>query len=118
MLLTAMAITAACQNIDVWANHQDACQKFFEVSSQKIGVTETDQKTENYYTLKAKTVAADNLGTTVIDVAGGVGYVYRVYRNKAIDFKLPNLGICDTVSNHITPNSYTLNLKWNFPWLK
>ena len=112
MLLTSMLISSACANINVYANHQDACNKFMEVSSQKIGLEQTDQKIENYYTLEAKTTATNNLGPAAIDVAAVGAYSYKVYRNKAIDFKLPNMGICDTLSNHVTPNSYSVNMGW------
>lgn len=116
MPLMSWMIGMACSSITTWQNHQDACTHFFEATTKYTQVYQTDEKTEGYVTDRATVTAKENLGTTAVDTVGGVAYTYRVYRNKAVDFKLPNLGICDSVSNRITLDSYTLNLKWNFPW--
>jgi hypothetical protein len=113
-----MLIATACQNLTTWQRHQDACNSFFTQTTQKVGLYGTDTKIEDFYTVEAKEVATNSLGTGAVDVAGGLGYGYRTYRNKSLSFKLPTLGIADSISNKITTNSYTLSLKWQFPWLK
>jgi hypothetical protein len=118
MLLTQMLISMACQNIQTYANHQDACNRFLTESTQKIGLYGTDQKVEDYLTVKAKDEAVSDFGKAPLEVGGGLAYTYRVYKNKAVDFKLPTMGVADTISNHITPNSYSLNLSWKMSWLK
>lgn len=114
-LMTAL-ISMACSS--AYQNHQDACSKFLEASSKQIGLFQTDERVENYYTLQAKEAASNTLGTGGTDAVGGSAYIYKVYRNKAVDFKLPNLGLADSISNHVDFNnySYTLNLTWKMPW--
>lgn len=116
MPLTSLLISIACQN--AYPNHQDACDKALEASSKSLQIYQTDEKIENYYTVQAKDTATDNLGKTPVEAIVGAGYTYRVYKNKSLDFKLPTLGLCDIATNHVTPNSYSVNLGWKFPWLK
>ena len=115
MLLTSL-ISMACSNINTWQNHQDACNSFITESTQKVGLYQGDQATESYLTTQATNTVTSNVGKTPIDVAAGTVYVYRVYKNRAIDFKLPTMGVCDGASNSITTNTYTLNLTWKLPW--
>jgi hypothetical protein len=116
MPLTSWLIQVACQN--TYQNHMDACTNALQASTKQIGLLDTDSKIENYYTVKTKDFIANSTGSAAIDVAGGTYYVYKVYRNKAIDFKLPNMGIADSISNRIDLNSYsyTLNFSWKMPW--
>lgn len=116
MPLMSWAIQLACQN--AYSNHTDACNHALEAGSKQIGLFQTDEKVENYYTLQAKETATSTFGTGATDIVGGTAYFYKVYRNKAIDFKLPTLGLADSASNHITTNSYSINLSWKMPWLK
>lgn len=116
MFLTPLMISTLCSS--AYPNHQDACGKFLEASERSTPVYAYDDKIENYYTAEANNIVKDNLGTVGSDAVGGVGYTYKVYKNKAVEFKLPNLGLCDSASNRINTNSYTLNLSWKFPWLK
>lgn len=116
MFLTPLMISAICSS--AYPNHEDACAKFLEASERSTPIYSYDDKIENYYTSEANNVVKDSLGTIGTDFVGGAGYSYKVYKNKAIDFRLPTLGLCDRASNHIDTNSYTLNLTWKFPWLK
>jgi len=111
-----MLIQMVCSSTNTWQNHEDACNRFFEQSTKTFKLYQTDEKVENYYTVQAKGVATDTFGNSAIGIAGGMGYTYKVYRNKSIDFKLPTMGLADSASNHITPNSYSLNLSWKLPW--
>jgi hypothetical protein len=109
-------ISMACQN--AVQNHQDACTHFLEASAKSSQVYQTDDQIEKYYTTKATSFAVTTFGAGATDAIGGVGYTYKSYKNHAVDFKLPTLGLADTASNHITTNSYSLNLSWKFPWSK
>jgi arginine/ornithine N-succinyltransferase beta subunit len=108
----------ACSNVNTWQNHQDACGKFGEVGTQKIGLSEIDRKTEDYYTVKAEQTTQNTLGNEALYAGIGIAYAYKSYRNKAISFKLPTMGVADSVTNKVTTNSYTLNLTWKMPFLK
>lgn len=116
MSLMAWAISMACSsNTSV---DQNACNKFLEASAKSTQVYQNEEKTENYFRVMATDKADNYFGKDVEKVGGGAYFGYKVYRDKAVDFKLPNMGLCDTLSNRVTPNSYSINIKWNFPWLK
>jgi hypothetical protein len=117
MPLMTWAIGLACQNIQMYQNHQDACSRFFSISSDKIGLTPLDSQVENYYTVKATAVATDTLGKDAMGSIGGLGYGYRVYRAKSIDFKLPTLGIADKITAHAALDGGSVGLTWKMPWL-
>ena len=108
----------ACSSVQTYANHQDACNAFITQSTQKIGLYQDTNGIESHYTVIANDTAKDNIGTAPMEIGGGLAYGYRAYRQKAVDFRLPTMGICDKASNHITPNSYSLNLTWKMPWFK
>ena len=97
-------------------NNVDACSKTLEAFSKQTQLYQYDVKAESYFTDYAKKLSYNYLGQDVTDTAVSSGYAYRIYREKAINFKLPTFGICDGASTHVTLNSYTLNLKWNFSW--
>jgi hypothetical protein len=113
-----MLLQMACQNIQNWQNHESACNSFMDQSSKAVQIQQYDQKIEDYFTIKAKDEVTSDFGKEPLEVAGGAAYGYRAYRNKSVDFKLPTMGLADSVSNRITPNSYSLNLSWKMPWLK
>ena len=112
------AIGLACQNIQMYQNHQDACSKFLSIGSDKIGLTPLDSQVEGYYTVKATAIATDTLGTNAMDSIGGLGYGYRIYRAKSVDFKLPNLGIADKITAHAAVDGGSIGLSWKFPEFK
>lgn len=114
MPLMTWMIGLACSNI--YQNHQDACSSAMLATAKQTKIYQIDEKTENYYTLQANSLANDTLGNGTVDVIGSTAYAYKAYKNKAVDFKLPSMGICDSASNHITNNSYSINLNWHFPW--
>lgn len=116
MPLIGLAIAAACQN--TYANHQDACTHFLEASTKQTQIYQYDEKAENYFTTEATNFTVSNFGTETVDVVGSTVFVYKIYKNKSVNFRLPTMGICDKASNSITENSYSLNLSWKMPWLK
>ncbi len=111
------AIGLACQNIQMYQNHQDACSKFLSIGSDKIGLTPMDSQVEGYYTDKVKVSATNILGADTVNTIGSIGYGYRVVKNKAVDFKLPTLGIADKVTAHAATNGGSLGFTWKLPSL-
>jgi hypothetical protein len=117
MSLIALAINLTCNDI----SHQnvDACSKALEATARQVNVYQDSENFENSVKNYARNYAiktsVNYLGKPVVEVVGGVVYVYKVIQDRSIDFRLPTLGLCDSASNRITTNSYTLNLKWNIP---
>ncbi len=107
----------ACQNINAYQNHQDACDKFMEQSAKSMQLNTYVDGSEAYVTSMARKDADVYLGKDVEDTVGGIGYTYRVYRNKSVDFKLPNFGMCDKITAHASSTSGSLGFSWKFPGL-
>jgi hypothetical protein len=111
MPLIAGAITLACTSV-VSPYHQDACSKVLEASERSTDVYVYDQKAETQFTLMAKDKADNYLGNNTEVIAGGAVIAYRGYRNKAVDLKLPNMGVCDKMTAHVEQEKYSLGWLW------
>jgi hypothetical protein len=94
----------------------DACSKALEASTKQVQLFQTDEKLENYMTNYATKTSVKYLGQETVGAIGSVAYVYKVVRDRSIEFRLPTFGVCESASNRITTNSYSLNLKWSMPW--
>jgi hypothetical protein len=104
----------ACANLA--PTNQDACGKAMEAAAKSSQLYQYSQKTEDYLMNYGKNLSFSVFGEDMSNGAGSTVYAYRVYRDKAASFKLPNLGICDSLNTRLTTDSYTLNFKWNLPW--
>jgi len=94
--------------------YSDACSHALEAGSKQSQIYQYEDGQENRLKSNARNEAIYYLGKEPIELAGAGLYVYKVYRDKSIIFKLPNMGLCNDLSNKITPNSYTLNIGWVF----
>lgn len=54
------------------------------------------------------------LGEKTTNVTAATLYLAKIASDKKVTFGLPNMGICDRMSNEITNNSYSLRLEWIF----
>lgn len=115
--LTTWMISMACANVPAYQKNQYACTQFMDTGVKKTLLYGADQKTEDYYTIKAKATANDTFGSGTEEIIGGGAYGYRAYRRKAIDLKLPNEGLANSVTMHVSPGSYGLGFGWKMPWL-
>jgi hypothetical protein len=102
-----MLISLACSNAT--SNHQDACNHALEAGARQSQLYTYGDKTENYITAKIKNEAGEDVVYPVTMSA----FIYRGYRNKEINFKIPTFGVCDSATNQVGINHYSLNLKWN-----
>jgi hypothetical protein len=115
MPLMSWAISLACAN--AYSTHQDACSKAMEASAKSTGVYQGADGVEGYLTVKATNNVTDLLGKDVVDTVGGSGYVYRAYRAKSVNFKVPSMGIADKVTANVNQGGGSLNFSWKFPEL-
>ena len=114
MALVPLMINLACSNVD--PRYGTACNKAMEAGTKQTQILQYDEKAENYFTMYAQRKATDYMGQDTMRVIGGVVYVYKIEKARALSFRLPTLGLCSEATNSITPSSYKLDLKWNFPW--
>lgn len=113
MLLSSL-FSLACQNAT--PNHMDACTKAFEASAKSSQLYNYSQKSEDYLTTYGKNMSYSILGESSTAAIGGTAFLVKTYRDKKATFKLPNLGICDSVDTKIGIDNYSINMKWYLPW--
>lgn len=116
MPLVSAAIAAICSSMN--GTYQNACSKGLEATIKVTEVYQTDEKLENYVSIYANNKADRVFGPAAVNVLGGGVFLYNTVNSKTLKFNLPNLGICESVSNQIAPGSYRIDLKWNFPIFK
>jgi len=107
------AITSFCVVLVTNSIYSDACNKAVEVSLKHNGIYQLVSKYENSLISYADQKGNYYLGKDGMSVVGITGFAYKTYKNKSLNFKLPTLGICDSVNNTITPTAYTINLQWH-----
>jgi hypothetical protein len=94
----------------------DACTKAFEASAKSSQLYNYSQKGEDYFTTYGKNMSYSVLGESSTMVIGGTAFLVKTYRTKNAEFKLPTLGVCDSLSTKVGIDNYSVNLKWNLPW--
>lgn len=110
--LLGNAIIALC--VSASGQYNQACNKALDAGTRQVGIRQDADALEDKSLDLAKITATKNLGPAPVAVATAGVYTYRVYKEKSIVFKLPNMGIADTISNQITDKSYKLNFEWRW----
>jgi hypothetical protein len=110
--LFGQALVFMC--VSTSGQYNTACNIALDAGTQQAGIKQQADNVENKSLDLAKKTAVDNLGTTPVAAVSSGVFIYNVYKARSIDFKLPNMGIADTVSNKITDKSYTLNFIWKW----
>jgi hypothetical protein len=110
------AISSLCIALAPMGQYNVACNKAVEAGTKTNGTYQLVSSYEGNGLKYADQEGHFYFGNVTMDVLGAAGYSYRVFRDKSLDFKLPNIGFCDQMGTKLTPNTYTLNLKWNLPW--
>jgi hypothetical protein len=117
MPLITGAFVFFCSQIGATGQYDAACNKGLEAVSRQSGNYQLMESGEKKTMELATDMSKDNLGKSATDVGsaiGGVGvFAYKTYRAKTINFKVPNLGLADTITASATPNSGKLSFKWN-----
>lgn len=110
--ITAFCISAAS------GSYNDACTHAVDAATRQVGwrqqVDYVEDKTLEVANKEALRHAARVVGKEGITVLAAGGYVYRVVKEKSLSFRLPTLGLCNSVSNQITYDSYRLVLEWKW----
>jgi hypothetical protein len=113
MALISSLIVIVCSG--TVPNYADPCQKALEATTKQTQLYQTDEKLESYASDRAVKISTKVLGQGTMDALGGGAYAYKVYRDRSIHFRLPTFGLCDSASNTIGLDSYSLNLSWHLP---
>lgn len=112
--LFSTGIVTVCASLAV-GQYNDACNKAMDAGTRQVGWRQTadsaEDKTVQYVNSKAQHYAPKPLQ----DVVAVTGFAVRAARDKRVDFKLPTMGLCNSLSNSITPDSYQLTIQWSMP---
>lgn len=109
-MIVPLLINSACSS--AYSNHIDACSKAMEAFSRQTGLYDGSERTENYVVNRVRNGSDNYLGSPITTGIASIGYAYKVIHSKSLSFRIPNMGICDTITNQITPTSYSIGLKW------
>lgn len=110
--LTA-AMLALCAQYQ-GTHYYDACVKSLDAGTRQVGIRQQYDATESKINSLATKEAEDTVGKDAIKVAASGVFVYRTAKDKSVTFRLPTLGLATSMSNTVTPNSYSLNLQWKW----
>lgn len=111
--LFAQAIASLCV-ATATGQYNNACNKALDASTRQIQIRQEADAAQDVGEKAITKKVEENLGKTTVQAVVAGGFVYNTVKTKALDFKLPNMGIADTISNKVTPNSYGLTLVWKF----
>jgi len=112
------AILSLCSTLTTGSQYDQACNKAVEAGTKQTGTYQLLDSYETKTISYTENEASYHLGDESVSAVGATVYAYRTFRTKTLKFNLPNMGICNSVSNDITPNSYALHMKWELNWLK
>lgn len=113
MALITGAFVFFCAQIGATGQYDQACNKSLEAASRQSGSYQLMESTEKKTSEYATNIAQKNLGSVPLDIGGAGVFMYKVYHSKSLNFKVPNLGLADTVTASATPNSGKISFKWN-----
>jgi hypothetical protein len=87
-----------------------------DAASKQTQVYQYSQKGENYFITDAKGKSYSLLGQDLTEVLIGSIYAAKAYEKKELDLRLPNAGVCDSLSTKVGIDTYSLSMKWYLPW--
>lgn len=112
MPLMSTAIIALCVNYQ--GKYNEACNKALDAGTRQAGIRQNVDMVENKANEIANQKAEVVIGKQGMGAIGSGVYVYKVVKDKSISFKVPTLGLCNSLTNHLTLNSLDLLAEWNF----
>lgn len=110
--LFGSAILSLC--VSMQGSYHDACSHAIDAGTRQIGLRQDADKLENGLMDYSKKQSEYYLGKDTMSVVGFAGFGYKVAKEQKVQFKLPNLGMCTSVNNEVTRDSYTIKFLWNF----
>ncbi len=105
-------IVSACMSVQ--PAQQDMCQKTLDAGTRQVGVRQQVDRVEDFATNKAEMTIKSNLSPTQLKVTEVALVGYKVVKDRRAAFRLPNMGLCDSISNEISLDTYNVNLNWRF----
>jgi hypothetical protein len=107
------AMLAICSQYQ-GTHYYDACVKSLDAGTRQVGIRQQYDATTGKLNSIATKQAEDTLGKPVMSAIGSGAFIYKTAKEKTLTFKLPTAGLADSLSNTVTPNSYSLNIQWKW----
>lgn len=95
-------------------HYYEACLKAMDAGTRQVGIRQQYDATEGKLNEVATHQAENTLGKPVMSAIGSGVFVYKTVNDKKVTFRLPTGGLADSVSNTITPTSYSVNIQWKW----
>lgn len=109
----AILTTSACMGLS--SVHTDVCNKSLEAGFKQSGLEQMVDGTQKYIEKRADVKAHYLLGDTGMGVVSVGIFIAKTVRDKAVNFNMPTIGICDKITNHVGTDKYAVELIWVLP---
>lgn len=110
--LFGSAIVALCMG--AVGNVNDACTHAVDAGTRQTGIRQNVDMAEDKSVELINHQAMKAFGKQTMSVLVAGGYVYKVVKEKSLNFRLPTLGLCSSASNQVALDSYKLVLEWRW----
>lgn len=112
MSLFGSAIVALCMGAS--GNVNRACVSAIDAGTRQAGIRQSADMAEEDFVYRANAKAERELSRTQMQALGVAGFALRAAKDQKVAFRLPTLGVCNSLTNEITPSSYFIFMKWDF----
>ncbi len=108
----AMAIVAMCSQYEGTRYHE-ACLKAADAGSRQVGLRQNVDSTQDRANEMVTRKAENSLGHGVVEAATVGGFAYKCVSSKSVSFRVPTLGLADSIENRLGIGSYNVLFRWN-----
>ena len=104
-----LSICSGAQN-----NYYEACNKALDATSRQIGLRQEADEVEQRMRAITENSARKYLGKESVATVAFIGVTYKAVKERQVTFKLPNLGLCNSVTSQVGTEQASLRMDWNF----
>lgn len=109
----AMAIVAMCAPYE-GTRYYDACMKAADAGTRQVGIRQSVDQAQSKINSIVSDKVEKTVGRKVVTMVATGGFLLRTFNTKTISFRLPTLGLANSVENEVSPTTYKLVMKWNW----
>lgn len=109
--LMTSAIVALC--VSSPAMYQSACNSAVDAGTRQVGLRQDVDSFEEKTVSVAKSKTEAALGDQKWFL-GAALFSAKVAKEKKVDFKVPDIGVADSIKGTVAPKSYGMVFEWKF----
>jgi hypothetical protein len=110
--LLGSAILTACLGLE--GSYYQACSKAMDAGTRQIGLLSEAQRLDGELNKYGQQQGKRYFGKDGMAAIGFIGFGAKTVRDQKVAFKLPNMGLCNSINNEIGKDSYNIKLQWDF----